>query len=88
MLHLAIYSQHTPSPRGECLEQLRFVQTNSNVTFPRSREYLTGGYTSPDFVTVGDMCAITMALHSPTSINRRLPAASKVESLSLSNPPF
>jgi len=29
-----------------------------------------------------------MALHSPTSINRRLLAASKVESLSLSNPSF
>ena len=88
MLHLAIYSQHTSSPRGGCSEQLRLVQTNSNVSFPRSHEYLTGGYTSPDFVTVRYMCAITTALHSPTSINRRLLAASKVESLSLSNPPF
>jgi len=56
--------------------------------FPRSREYLTGGYTSYDFVTVRHTCAITTALHSPTSINKRLLATSKVESLSLSNPSF
>jgi len=88
MLHLTIYSQDTPSLRGGCSEQLRHVQTNSNASFLCSREYLTGGYTFPNFVTAGHTCAIITALHSSSSINRRLLAASKGESLSLSNPPI
>ena len=75
-----------PFSARRCSEQLRPVQTNSNVSFPCSRKYLTSGYTSPWFCNPGPTCAITTALHSPTYINRRLLAASKVESLSLSNP--
>jgi hypothetical protein len=30
--YLAVYSQHTPSPRGGCTEQQRPVQTNCNVS--------------------------------------------------------
>ena len=70
------------------MEQLRPVQTSCNVSFPCSREYLTGGYTFYEFVTARHTCAITTALHSLTSINRRFSAASKVESLSLLNPHY
>ena len=88
MLHLAVYSQHTPYPQGGGGARRNSDLFKRMVTslYPRSREYLTSDYISHDFVTVGHMCAITTALHSPTSINRRLPAASKVVSLSLYNP--
>ncbi len=62
------------------------LQRSTTSLYPRFREYLTGSYTSPDFVTAGHTCAITTALHSPTSINKRLLAASMVEALSHSHP--
>jgi len=34
MRHLTVYSQHTPSLRGGCTEQLRPVQTDCNVSLP------------------------------------------------------
>jgi len=85
MLHLANYSQHTPSPRAGCSEQLRPVQTNSNVslpTFPRISHQRLHFYL---FHNRRSHVCLTTALCSPTSINRRLLAASKVESLTLSN---
>ena len=86
ILHLENYSQHTPSSRGGCSEHPRPVQTNSNVslhTFPRiSHRQLHFCW----FRNRRSHVCFTTAMHSPTSINRRLLAASKVESLTLSNP--
>ena len=92
MLHLVKLLTTHPFPTKEGGE-LGAKETSSNVfqrsttsLYPRFREYLTGSYTSPDFVTAGHTCAITTAMHSPTSINKRLLAASKVEALSHSHP--
>ena len=51
-----------------------------------SRNKLSGGYTSHDFVTARARCAITTALQPSTSINRGLIAVPKVESNSSSKP--
>jgi len=59
-------------------------ETSSNEQqrlFTHSRESLSGGYTSHDFVTVGHTCAITTALQPPTSIYRGLLTIPKVESI-------
>jgi len=34
------------------------LQRSTKSLYPRSREYLTGGYTSYDFVTVGHTCVL------------------------------
>jgi len=50
----------------------------------RSRNKLSSGYTSHDFITARARCAITTALQPSTSINRGLVAVPKVESNSSS----
>jgi len=66
--HLAVYSQHTPSLRGGGRSNTdKFKQTVTSL-YPCSREYITGGYTSHDFVTTEHTYSITTALHSHTSI--------------------
>jgi hypothetical protein len=66
MLHLAIYSQHTPSPRGGSRSNWDLFKRTVTSLYPRSREYLTGGYTFADFVTVGHMCALQrLCIHPP-----------------------
>ena len=52
----------------------------------RSRNNLSGGYTSHDFVTARAWCAITTALQPSTSIYRGLIDVPKVESNSSSKP--
>jgi len=67
------------------MEQLRPVQM-SNVslpTFPRISHRRLHFYW---FCNCRPHVCLTTALHSPTSINKRLLVASKVESLTLSNP--
>jgi len=57
-------------------------ETGSNEPqrlFARSRNKLSGGYTSHDFVTARAWCAITTTLQLSTSINRGLNAVPKVE---------
>jgi len=54
--------------------------------FARSRNNLSGGYTSHDFVTTRPRCAITTALQPSTSIYRGLLAVPKVESILPLNP--
>jgi len=55
--------------------------------FARSRNKLSGGYTSRDYVTTRAWCAIT-ALQPSTSINRGLNAIPKVEHFFLSKPSY
>jgi len=54
--------------------------------FARSRNNLSGGYTSHDFVTARAWCAITTALQPSTSIYRGLVVVPKVESSLSLNP--
>ena len=54
--------------------------------FALSRNKLSGGYTSLDFVTARVWCAITAALQPSTAINRGLNAVPKREHFFLSNP--
>jgi len=64
-------------------------ETSSNELqrlFTRSRKSFSRGYTSHDFITVGNTCAITTALQPPTSIYRGLLAVPKVESTLPLNP--
>jgi len=67
----------------------RACKTSSNEPqrlFARSRNNLSGGYTSHDFVTARPKCAITTALQPSTSIYRGLLAVPKVESTLPLNP--
>jgi len=73
---------------GGCSERLRPIQTNGNVslpTFPRISHWWLHFYW---FCNRQPHMCLTTTLHSTTSINRRLLPASKVESLTLSNPHF
>ena len=66
MLHLAIYSQHTPSLRGGAQSNWDLFKRTVTFLYPRSREYLTGGYTPTGFATTGHMCALQrLCIHPP-----------------------
>jgi len=58
MLHLANYSQWTPSPQGGAWSNRDLFKRTVTSLYPCSHEYLTGGYTSTDFVTAGHTCAL------------------------------
>jgi len=73
MLHLAKLLTTHPFPAmgvlGAKENSLNVLQRSTTSLYPHSRKYLTGGYTSPDFVTVGHMCVLQrLCIHPPLLI--------------------
>ena len=83
---LAIFTRNTLVPHEGVHGANETSSNRLQRLFPRSRESLSGGYTSLDSVTSGHTCAITTALKPPTSIYRGLLAVPKVESTLPLNP--
>jgi len=79
---LATYPSTARGMHGACKDGSNEPQR----LFARSRNNLSSGYTSHDFVTVRPRCAITTALQPSTSIYRGLLAIPKVESTLPLNP--
>jgi len=84
--HLTTLLATHPFPAKGVHGASRTGSNESQCLSARSRNNLSGGYTSHDFVTDRAWCAITTALQPSTSIYRGLVAVPNVESSSPLNP--
>ena len=77
---------NTPLPHEGVRGASRTGSNEPQRLSARSRNNLSNGYTSHDFVTARAWCAITTTLQPSNSIYRGLAAVPKVESISSSKP--
>jgi len=79
ILHLAVLLETHPFPARGVHGASRIGSNEPQRLSARSRNNLSGDYTSHDFVTARAWCAITTALQPSNSIYRGLTAVPKVD---------